>query len=144
MNEFILSAVYAIIRCMSSVRKVVANIYHKTHWFTDKEAWMLYRIFAFTEAIGWTLLISAIIYRRFDLPLADIFVSIAGTVHGVFFMLYFTFVLITARSMLWGFWRVLGAIFAGMPPYTSLAYEKLMAYHRTKYPFDVPPPADLD
>lgn len=126
------------------VAKVVARIYNKTHWFTDKEAWVLFRFFAFLEAVGWTLLISAIIYRRFDMPLDDIFVSIAGTLHGAFFGLYFVFVIITARSMLWGFWRVSGALLAGMPPYTSLLYEQIMARHRKKHPVHVEPPSGAD
>lgn len=122
----------------------VSFVYHRTHWFTDHEAWTLYRLFAFVETFGWTLLISAIIYRKFNLPLDNIFVSIAGTVHGLFFGLYFIFVLITARSMMWGFWRVSGALLAGMPPYTSFAYEKFMAHHRKKNPPNVAPPEDID
>ncbi len=127
-----------------SLSKAVTRIYNHTHWFTDREAWTLFRLFAFIETFGWTLLISAIIYRRFDLPLDTIFVSIAGTLHGLFFTLYILFVLLTARSMMWGFWRVSGALLAAMPPYTSLLYEKIMAYHRKKYPVYVEPPSDID
>lgn len=122
------------------VTKFVRTIYDNTHWFTDKEAWMLYKLFAFGEAVGWTLLIGAIVYRRYDLPLDDIFVSIAGTLHALFFGLYFVFVLITARSMAWGFWRITGALLAGIPPYTSLIYEQIMAYDRKKHPPKVTPP----
>lgn len=125
------------------VRRLV-YVYHKTHWFTDQDAWMLYKLFAFGEAVGWTLLISAIIYRRFDMPLDDIFVSIAGTVHGLLFMLYFVFTLITIRSMEWGVWRTAGALAAGTAPYTSVAYERIMARHRKKYPKYVEPPEDSD
>lgn len=119
-------------------------VYNNTHWFTDKDAWMLYKLFAFAEGVGWTMLISAIIYRRFDLPLDDILVSIAGTVHGLLFMLYFVFTLITIRSMEWGIWRTTGALVAGTAPYTSVAYEKIMAYHRKKYPKYIEPPEDSD
>lgn len=131
-------------RFTNPLLKVIGTVYHKTHWFTDKEAWMLYRFFAFLEIVGWTLLIGAIIYRRFDLPLDNIFVSIAGTLHGVFFGLYFVFVLITARSMMWGFWRVSGALLAGMPPYTAIVYEQIMAWHRKNHPVYVPPPKGFD
>lgn len=126
------------------VSRKLKKVYNNTHWFTDKEAWMLFRLAAFTEAIGWTLLIGAIIYRSFSLPLADIFVSIAGTVHGVFFGLYFLFVLITARSMAWGPRQIISALLAGMPPYASLVFEQLMARHRKKYPVYVKPPAGHD
>lgn len=119
-------------------------LYHRMHWFTDKEAWALYRLFAFLEAIGWTLLISAIVYRRLELPLAHIVVSIAGTVHGLLFGLYFLFVLLTARSLLWGPWRVSFALVAGMPPYTALIFEQYMARCRKKHPPQVAPPKDLE
>lgn len=127
-----------------TITKVVKRVYNHTHWFTDKEAWTLFRLFAFIETFGWTLLISAIIYRRFDLPLDNIFVSIAGTLHGLFFALYILFVLLTARSMMWGFWRVSGALLAAIPPYTSLLYEKIMAHHRKKHPVYIEPPRDID
>lgn len=126
----------------STVANTVTYIYRNTHWFKDKDAWVLFRLFAFMETIGWTLLISAIIYRKFDLPLDDVFVSMAGRIHGILFALYFLFVLITARSMMWGFWRVSVALAAGMPPYTSLLFEKIMAYHRKKYPVYVEPPKE--
>lgn len=127
-----------------SVSRGVSFVYNKTQWFTDQDAWAMYRLFAICEAVGWTLLIGAIIYRKFDLPYDDLMVSIAGRIHGVFFALYFVFVLITVRSMMWGFWRTVGALVAGMPPYTSLAYEKIMAYHRKKYPKVVAPPESED
>lgn len=131
-------------RFVTPLFKGISSVYHRTHWFTDKEAWMLFRMFAFAEVVGWTLLISAIIYRKFDMPLDDIFVSIAGTVHGLFFALYFIFVFITARSMLWGPKRASIALIAGMPPYTSLLFERAMAYHRKKYPVFVEPPKGYD
>lgn len=131
-------------KVISPFRRGARFVYHRTHWFTDQEAWALYRLFAFVEAIGWTLLISAIVYRKFDLPLSHIFVSIAGTVHGLFFGLYFLFVFLTARSMLWGPWRVSFALVAGMPPYTAVIFEQYMARHRKKYPRKVDPPKGLD
>lgn len=135
---------HLISRATAPIVHGIQHIYHRTHWFTDQDAWTLFRLFAFIETFGWTLLISTIIYRRFDLPGDDIFVSIAGTVHGAFFMLYFVFVLITARSMMWGFWRVSGALLAGMPPYTSFVYEKIMARHRRNNPQYIEPPIDSD
>lgn len=113
------------------------------HWFTDKEAWWIFRLGAFMEAIGWTLLISAIIYRNFDLPLDDTFITIAGRVHGIFFVCYFAGVLATSRSMGWGFWRFMTALVAGVPPYTSFVFEKVMAWHRKRYPVVVAPPKGL-
>ncbi len=125
---------------MNHIQNSVATAYNKMHWFSDEHAWVLFRLFAFVEAVGWTLLISAITYRHFDMPLSDIAVSIAGTLHGLFFSLYFIFAIITARSMMWGFWRVVAALLAGMPPYTALIFERVTAYHRKKYPTYIAPP----
>lgn len=122
----------------------VVHVYDKTHWFTDKEAWMLYRMFAIGEAVGWTLLIGAVTYRAFDMPGYAIAVSIAGMMHGLLFSLYFLFVFITARSMGWGFWRVSGALLAGIPPYTGLVFEQVMAYDRKKRPVYIAPPDNID
>jgi integral membrane protein len=119
-------------------------VYNKTHWFTDKEAWGLFKLAAFGEAVGWTLLIGAIVYRHLGLPGAEITVGLAGRLHGGLFMLYFVFVLVTARSMQWGVYRITGALLAGMPPYTSVLYEQLMSYHRKKFPKLVAPPADIE
>lgn len=126
------------------LRRSVTFVYDKTHWFTDKEAWAIYRLFAFAEAIGWTLLIGAIVYRGFDLPYASSAVTIAGRIHGMIFVSYFVIVLLTARSMKWGVWRISGALLAGMPPYTSIVFEQLTAYHRKKQPVYVEPPVEND
>ena len=114
------------------------------HWFTDKEAWGIYRLAAVFEFIGWSLLIGAIIYRRFDMPFDDAAVTIAGRMHGVFFLTYFLVVFATFRSMGWGWWRLLGALAAGVPPFTALIFEKIMKYHRKKYPKKVTPPKGFD
>ena len=126
---------------VQSIVNGTKSIYNKTHWFTDKEAWAIFRLFAFGEAIGWTLLISAIVYGHFDLPWSESVLIICGRIHGVFFMAYFVVVLITVRSMKWGFWRTSLALLAGVGPYTSLMFEQIMAYHRKKRPSFVEPPA---
>lgn len=118
--------------------------YHKTHWFTDAEAWGIYRFFAILEAVGWSLLILAIVYRYAGLPQAESVVSFAGHIHGIGFGLYFIFTLLVARSMEWGVWRIGVAIIAGMPPYGSLVFEQYMAHHRKKNPPQVTPPQGYD
>lgn len=131
-------------RIINRIRSSITSAYNKMHWFSDEHAWTLFRLFAFTEAVGWTLLISAIISRYLDMPLSNIAVSIAGTLHGLFFTLYFVFTIITARSMMWGFWRVAAALVAGMPPYTALIFERVTAHHRKKNPLYVAPPPEYD
>lgn len=125
-----------------TISKPFIWLYNKTHWFSDKEAWAVYRFFAIAEAIGWTFLIGAIIYRAFDFPFYEAVVSVAGRMHGIVFSLYFLFVLLTARSMEWGIWRISGALLAGMPPYTGLVFEQIMAWHRKKYPKEITPPKE--
>lgn len=118
--------------------------YNKTHWFTDKEAWWIFRLGAFLEAIGWTLLIGAIVYRSFGLPEYESFISIAGRLHGMFYVAYFAAVIATARSMGWGLWRIGFALAAGVPPYASLLFEQIMAWHRKKHPVFIAPPANVN
>lgn len=119
-------------------------LYHKTHWFTDQEAWGIFRFFAILEAVGWTLLILAIAYRAAGLPQAESVVSFAGHIHGIGFGLYFIFVMLVARSMEWGATRIGLAVIAGMPPYGSLVFEQGMAYFRKKQPVYIEPPRGYD
>ena len=129
-------------QAIATIGRPFVFLYNKTHWFSDQEAWVIYRFFAIAEAIGWTLLIGAIVYRYFDLPGYEAAVSLAGRIHGIVFSLYFLFVLLTARSMEWGVWRIGMALAAGIPPYTGLIFEQIMARHRKKYPKYIEPPKE--
>ena len=119
-------------------------LYNQTHWFTDKEAWWIYRLFAFGELLGWSLLLSAIACRALDVPHADQFVTVAGRTHGILFVAYYAFTIATARSMGWGFWRFVGAILAGIPPFTSIIFEQIMAFHRRRWPVVISPPSNVN
>lgn len=129
---------------MSVLASPFVWLYNKTHWFTDEEAWGVFRFFAILEAVGWTLLIVAIIYRSLGLPEAPSVVSFAGHLHGIGFALYFLFVFLTARSMGWGVGRIGVAVVAGMPPYGSILFEQIMARQRKKQPVYVAPPIGLE
>lgn len=126
------------------IKEIAVFVYDKTHWFTDKEAWGVFRFFAILEAVGWTLLILAIVYRRLGLPEAESVVSFAGHLHGLGFVLYFLFAFLTARSMGWGIKQVGAAVVAGMPPYGSVVFERTMGYMRRKKPMYVAPPVGSD
>lgn len=127
-----------------AMAKPFVFVYNKTHWFTDKEAWVVFRFFAILETVGWSLLIGAIIYRRLGLPEAASVVSFAGHLHGIGFALYFLFVFLTARSMGWGVRMMATAIVAGMPPYGSLIFEQCMGRYYKKHPMRVSPPANTE
>jgi integral membrane protein len=122
----------------------IAWLYDKTHWFTDKEAWGIFRFFAILEAVGWTLLIGAIVYRQLGLPEADSVVSFAGHLHGLGFVLYFLFAFLTARSMGYGIRMIIITVIAGMPPYGSIVFEQVVAARRKKQPVYVAPPVGSD
>jgi len=119
-------------------------LYDKTHWFTDAEAWAVFRFFAILEAVGWTLLIGAIVYRALGLPEAPSVISFAGHLHGIGFGFYFLFVFLTARSMEWRWGYVTTAVIAGMPPYGSLVFEQIVGARRRKHPVYVEPPVGSD
>lgn len=129
---------------MNAMQRAIVFVYNKTHWFTDKEAWGIFRFFAILEAVGWTLLVSAIVYRRLGLPQSDSVISFAGHLHGIAFVLYFLFAFLTARSMGWGIRQIATAVVAGMPPYGSIVFEHLMARRREAQPVYVEPPKGFD
>lgn len=118
--------------------------YNKTHWFSDAEAWGVYRFFALAETAGWTLLISSIIYRRLGLPEAASVVSFAGHIHGMIFLCYFIIVFLVARSMQWRMLKISAAVIAGMPPFGSLVFQQIVSYQRKKSPIYVEPPNGFD
>jgi integral membrane protein len=98
--------------------------YQQFRPFTDEEAWMLYRLAAFSEAVGWTLLIIGIACKELPVWWNQIPVGIAGRVHGVLFLIYFVAVLLLAPSMGWSWKRIFFACLFGNPPYGSLVFEK--------------------
>lgn len=128
----------------ATLARPIIFVYHKTHWFTDKEAWDVFRFFAMAEVVGWSMLIFGIIYRNMGLPEGASVVSFAGHTHGMIMACYYAITLVTARSMEWGAWRVLGALLAGIPPYGTVVFERLMSWHRKKHPVSVEPPANLE
>lgn len=127
-----------------SIWQKILWLYDKTHWFTDKEAWGIFRFFAILEAVGWTLLIGAIAYRGLGLPEADSVVSFMGHLHGLGFVLYFLFAFLTARSMGWGIKMIAVAVVAGMPPYGSIVFEQIVGHRRKTKPVYVAPPVGAE
>jgi integral membrane protein len=106
--------------------------YRQFRPFTEPEAWTLFKIAAIAEAVGWTLLIGGIILRDYVLHGNGIPVTIAGRIHGTFFMAYIFATLALAPSLGWSLLRTLVAGLCSVPPYASLIYEQLSAHHRAR------------
>jgi len=98
--------------------------------FTDAEAWMLFKLAAFGEAIGWTLLIIGVLMRRLPVSWNEMPVQYAGHIHGILFLLYIVAVLVLSPSLGWSWYRTLIAGACSVPPYGSLAYEQWSEYRR--------------
>ena len=101
-------------------------------FFTDREAWTLFRVGAFAEAIGWTLLISGITYKHFGLPNNHDVLKILGQTHGTLFFGYFAALLAVARSLRLSRIQFGLALLASLPPYGTLVYEKYLAHLRRR------------
>lgn len=124
--------------------RIIKTLYNSTHWFTDKEAWGIYRFAAYVEAGIWGFFIATAIYFSLSLPLGyEVFKygrSLFGTAYGVYVIL----VLVSARSMEWRAGKVLAALFAGIPPFGSLVFVYIVRKQRMKHPPRVAPPKHLE
>jgi len=98
--------------------------------FSDKEAWMLFRLAAFVETFGWTCLIIAIVALKLDWPYATTYIAIAGSIHGILYLFYVFIVIFSHRSLKWSFWRFLVAEFVSNLPYGALVFELWVAHRR--------------
>jgi integral membrane protein len=98
--------------------------------FSDREAWNLFRLAAFSEALGWTLLIAGIVIKHFWTVGNDTPVRIAGEVHGTIFLFYLATVVVAAGSMGWSYGKTFVAGLASVPPYGTLVLEQILARSR--------------
>jgi integral membrane protein len=101
-------------------------------FFTEREAWSLFRTAAFAEAFGWTLLISGILIVRYATPGNRDAVLIAGQLHGTIFLAYLAVVFVACGSLGWSKKLTLLAGLASVPPYGTLVFELLVAHHRRR------------
>jgi integral membrane protein len=111
------------------MKKLIKN-YKNFRPFTDQEAWFLFRLAAWGEAAGWTLLISGIICREIihnNLP-----VLITGQFHGILFLGYIAASILLAPSLNWTLKRTLAAGLCSVPPYGSLVFELWAAGRRRR------------
>jgi len=110
--------------------------YEKNRPFTDEEAWTLFRLAAWGEALGWTLLIAGIALKQYALHGNNLPVLIAGQIHGTLFILYMVAAGLLYPSLGWRRFVALIAIAASVPPYGSLVFEQIMAIMRKRSSLD--------
>ena len=99
--------------------------------FTERDAWLLFRIAAIGEACGWALLIAGILIGKYITPGNDTAVIIAGQTHGMFFFGYLVAALGLYPSLGWSRWRALFALAFSVPPFGTLLFEQWAAHRRT-------------
>jgi integral membrane protein len=98
--------------------------------FTDKEAWLLFRLAAFGESVGWTCLILGLFVKYHVVHGANWPVAIGGQIHGVLFVFYLAMAVFGGASLRWKPGRALVAIAASVPPYGSLVFEQIESRRR--------------
>jgi integral membrane protein len=98
--------------------------------FTENEAWLLFRIAAIAEAVGWTILIAGILIERYITPGNNAAVLIAGQTHGMIFFGYLVAALGLYPSLGWSRFRALCALAISVPPYGTLLFEQWAAHMR--------------
>lgn len=98
--------------------------------FTEADAWMLFRIAAVAEAVGWTLLIIGIVIKTYITPGDGTMVTIGGRVHGMLFITYLAASFVLYPSLGWSRLRALFALAFSAPPYGSLLFERWMSHRR--------------
>ena len=98
--------------------------------FSDKEAWGIYRLSAFGEAFGWTLLIGSLGAQKYLMHGNKILVSFAGQIHGLLFFAYIAAVLATYASLGWSFKKGFLIELMSVPPYGTLVAEMWLSRGR--------------
>ena len=103
--------------------------------FTEAEAWMLFRLAAWAEAVGWTLLITGIGITDYVTPGNRTAVIIAGRMHGTLFFFYLAACVVLYPSLGWKRWKALVALAFSVPPYGSLLFELWAGHRRSAHGF---------
>jgi integral membrane protein len=112
------------------MRQQYAKQVESAQFFTDREAWNLFRLAAFGEAFGWTLLISSLVFKHYVTPGNNIPIDIAGQIHGTIFLVYIAAVVVLHPSLRWSPQRTLIAGLVSVPPYGTLMFEQWIAHKR--------------
>lgn len=113
-----------------SIRHHYKSRLASAQFFTDQEAWNLFRLAAFGEAFGWTLLISSLVFKHYITPGNNIPIDIAGQIHGTIFLIYIAAVVVLHPSLRWSPKQTLIAGLVSVPPYGTLVFEQWAAWQR--------------
>ncbi|WP_082093274.1 DUF3817 domain-containing protein [Demequina sediminicola] len=81
-----------------------------------------YVVMAFVEGFTWAGLLVGMLLEHV-LHVTEWGVTIFGPLHGGAFMLYGLVTLIAAVKLRWGFWVTITALFAAIPPLTTIPME---------------------
>jgi integral membrane protein len=85
----------------------------------------LFNFFAKSEAVTWTLLISALIARAFGVNPSV--VSLAGGIHGAVFLGYAVTAALVGVNQRWGFGKTTLAVALAIIPYATIPFEMMAA-----------------
>jgi integral membrane protein len=86
----------------------------------------LFRIFAVSEAITWTLLLGGLAIRAiFGAP--PILLTVVGSIHGAVFLGYGVIAALVGVNNRWGFGRTVGGIALAIVPYATIPFELRVA-----------------
>ncbi|MEO6761740.1 MAG: DUF3817 domain-containing protein [Candidatus Saccharimonadales bacterium] len=91
---------------------------------------MLFRLAAYGEAVGWTLLIAGIIAERYIVPGNHVPVLFVGQIHGTLFFGYMLASMGLYPTLRWPRWQAIVALMASVPPYGSLIFEQWASRRR--------------
>ena len=115
---------------MIAYMQQINRAYRRFRPFSDREAWVLFRIAAIAEAVGWSQLIVGIACKQLPVSWHDTPVAIAGRIHGMLFIAYIMAVLAFGSSLGWSLIKTLIAGLFSVPPYGSLVFEQWEARRR--------------
>lgn len=116
---------------MKDIKATITRWYHQMDGiFAESEAWSLFKTMAILETIGWTMLLIGIAFKVNHWALADVAISVGGSVHGMIVLAYMLVVLFAHRSMGWSVWKFTVAELINAIPYAVLVFEIWAARQR--------------
>jgi integral membrane protein len=83
---------------------------------------LLFRRFAFAEAVTWTLLIGGLIIKA-SVGAPQLALTAVGGIHGAVFLAYAVIASITGVNQRWGILRTILAVALAIVPYATIPFE---------------------